>query len=310
MNNKFNANFGITPKNNSNFSNSFKPNMGGQGNLGQMNKGGIQNKYSFSELEDAKNALKGLGGLKKFPGIGSNRDNLGGGNNSNVLNTGGNINSESSNYRKAFKPNLNGNGNHNTNNINSTNNLNNIYSNTMNTGNKTIKSNVMQQENFLVEKKTNMNRQDNNQHHPNLLGIGNNNKPMINSKYGSGMGNTNTSNSIGKQGGGSYTNSKLHGNKFTSDFNNFNKQQNEVNNFQNTGKRNNMNSNYMQQDDMYGGKSKNNQRNDDYNYMNSTQNVNSNNNYNNNNNNNMVKQNMNKTGFVDVDNMVAQNTQR
>lgn len=36
-----------------------------------------------------------------------------------------------------------------------------------------------------------------------------------------------------------------------------------------------------------------------------------NNNYNkNNNNNNMVKQNMNKTGFVDVDNMVAQNTQR
>jgi hypothetical protein len=70
----------------------------------------------------------------------------------------------------------------------------------------------------------------------------------------------------------------------------------------------------MQQDNMYGGKSKNNQnnqRNDDYNYMNSTQNVNSNNNYNNNNNNNnMVKQNMNKTGFVDVDNMVAQNTQR
>jgi len=305
--NKFNANFGITPKNNSNFSNSFKPSMGGIGNLGQMNKGIVQNKYSFSELEDAKNAVKGLGGLKNFQGIGSNIDNSGGGNiNSNVLNTGGNNNSGGNNYRKAFKPNFNGNGNFNTNNtgsLNNNNNLNNIYSNTMNTGNKTIKSNVMQQENFLVEKKSkNIDRHDNNQHHPNLLGIGNNNKPMLNSKYGGGMGNTNTSNSIGKQGGGSYTNSKLYGNKFTNDFNNFNKKQNDVNNFQN--KKNNMNSNYMQQEDMYGGKSKNNYRNNDYNYMNSTQNVNSNVNP------NMVKQNMNRTGFIDVDNMVAQNTQR
>lgn len=183
----------------SNFTNNnkFTP-FNNNSNIKQGIGGG--SKYSQSELEEAKNATKGLG---KLGGLGTG---LGG---SNHIKTDFTSGSSGGNYRKSFKPTFNGVGSGNNNNPSST--KNSVLSNTMNSNRTTLKNNVMQHENYLVEKNEKKPFMNNN---PNLGGgIGNiglgNSSGIGYSKPNFGMKQENQGQNSGRVGGNSYTNSKL-----------------------------------------------------------------------------------------------------
>jgi len=182
------------------------------------NKSGFggNSKYSAAELEEAKNATKGLGGLGGLGRMGLNKQggmNLGGG-------IGGPIKtdfSSSGNYRKSFKPNFNGIGGSST----SLTKNDGILSNTMNSGRTTLKNNVMQQENYIIEKPTKPQFSSN---HPNLLG--GYSKPGFSSKYNSNNEFMNPSLNSGR---GSYTNSKINKQQFNPGQLDVNTQKNNMN---------------------------------------------------------------------------------